>query len=468
LSNFIIFATVAQEGLNTLPRYSKSSKSLIQHVKDNTQAEVDKLTLATKPIYYAHLKSTQKYQLERIKNGAYFESDSLLQLVNKVAGRIIEANQLDVAHPLFLIGHEPYAQALTYMNGVFEVSIGLLSILQNEDQLAFILSHELVHHIKYHVADAVYEAHESNLEKTIINEVTRIRNGNGSLEGLKEMQEKSYQLFKFSRSNEVMSDTLGIVYMAAAGYDKIEAQKILRSIGYRYMASNNSIESLLDQLFRKQYPLRSFWLDKGLNIYTRKPDVFFVFDTDSISTHPDMDIRIQKLMNITGQSNCEPLNLHRIDNILLAKHVIDGAYSSKQYDVCLYLSLLLLSQNPSHGHNDNFLVSTICKVFLGLYQAKYENTLSNNFSMYVNRFTVDYTEDLRQINSFLHNLTLEEMVEIGYQFLNKPANFDMDNEEDYWLLYRFSTLSKRESVAKRIKYSYQEKFPSGRYLKEFR
>lgn len=467
LSYFLLSAANAQENLHTLPRYNKESKALIQQIKENTKTELDKLTLATRPIYSSHLVETKNYQIERIKDEAYFRSDSLEEMVVEVANRIIEANQLNIINPIFLINHEPYAQALTYMNGVFEVSIGLFSVIENKDQLAFVLAHELVHNVEYHVANAVFEAYESDIEKTVINEFSRIRNGNGTLEGLKVMQAKSYSLFEVSRTNEIISDTLGLAYMSKVGFDVKEAQPILSAMGYRYMESDHSVEHLLDQLFRKQYPLKAFWLDKGLNIYSKRPDVLFVFDTDSISTHPDMEVRIQNLVKATGDDYSKPLNLNSIHDLERLKCVIDGAYSARQYDVCLYLSLFLLAQDSSLQRNDSFLVSAICKVFLGLHKAKYDNLISNHFSMYVDRYTVDYTDDLRQINWFLHNLTLEELAEVGYQFLNKPVNFDMANEENYWLLYQFSDLTKRENVAEKIKDSYQEKFPGGRYLKEF-
>ncbi len=441
---------------------------MIQRVKDNTKAEIQKLTVGTRSIYYSHLLETQKYQLERIKEEHYFRSDSLLALVNEVAYRIIEANQLKVDNPLFLISHDPHAQALTYINEVFEFSIGLLVLVQSEDQLAFIVAHELAHHVKHHVANAIYEIYELDLEKTIINEFSRILNGMGTLEGLEAMQSRSYDLFRLSRTNELVSDTLGLELMSKAGYDIKEALPILSATGYKYLNSDYPVAYLLNQLFRESYPLKSFWLDKGLNIYSRKPDMLFVFDTDSISTHPDMGIRMQRIRDATGVNIIEPLNLHSIEHSLPLKYAIDGAFSAKKYDACLYLSLFLLSQNSSQVHNDGFLVSTICKVFIGLYQAKYANIPTNNFSMYVGRYTIDYTDDLRQINEFLYNLTQEELIEIGYQFLNKSTNFDREIEEHYWLLYQFSEHSKRESVAKRIKDTYLEKFPTGSYLKEFR
>ncbi len=468
LSGFLFSVACAQESLNTLPRYNKESKGLIRQIKENTKVELNKLTIATSPIYSSHLMETRNYQIERIKEEAYFKSDSLTQLVVDVAYQIIDANQLKIKNPIFLINHEPYAQAITYMNGVFEVSIGLLSVIENKDQLAFVLAHELVHNVEYHVANAVFEVYESDIEKTITSEFSRIINGNGTLEGLQEIQAKSYNIFKFSRANEIISDTLGLAYMSKAGFDVKEAQPILSAMGYRYMESDHSVEYLLDQLFRKQYPLKAFWLDKGLNIYTRKPDVLFVFDSDSISTHSELDIRIQTLIELTGDAHTKSLNLDSIEEIARLKCVIDGAYSARQYDVCLYLTLFLLFRDTLQVKNDSFLVSAICKVFLGLYKAKYDNLISNHFAMYVDRYTIDYTDDLRQINWFLHNLTLEELAEVGYQFLNKPQNFDMEIEENYFLLYQFSELTERTGVAENIKDSYLGKFPDGSYLKEFK
>ena len=84
----------------------------------------------------------------------------------------------------------------------------------------------------------------------------------------------------------------------------------------------------------------------------------------------------------------------------------------------------------------------------------------------MNNYTPDYDDNLRMVNTFLHNLTREELAEIGYQFLNHPKNFNRDLEDHYWLLSKFCELTDRTNVFNKIRLTYLDKFPHGIYIDE--
>lgn len=136
----------------------------------------------------------------------------------------------------------------------------------------------------------------------------------------------------------------------------------------------------------------------------------------------------------------------------------------KKYDVALYLALSLRTHHPGNS----YIVTTIGRIFLDLYQARYDRLPQHNFYQYVNHYTVGYPDDLATINSFLYNLTKEEMLEIAFHFLNRTETFDRDVEEHYKLLYDISDKISLESVAKEISAAYRSNFPDGKYSKQLK
>ena len=113
-----------------------------------------------------------------------------VQKVEEVAARIINANKLDKHIPVEVVRNNkiPNAQASFYTKKVY-VYTGLLPYINNDDELAYILSHEMVHCLDFY---------------------------DGILKALTAM--------KFnSKSYEIKADLAGIDLMVKAGYNPIAA-----------------------------------------------------------------------------------------------------------------------------------------------------------------------------------------------------------------------------------------------------
>lgn len=109
--------------------------------------------------------------------------------VSSVAIRIMERNKLNKRVPVFVINKNNEANAITNpMSKIIEVYSGLLSCIDNDDELAFVLGHEMAHAV---------EAYEGPW--------------------------KSVSVFYNSKSYEFKSDLKSIDYMVTAGYDPISA-----------------------------------------------------------------------------------------------------------------------------------------------------------------------------------------------------------------------------------------------------
>lgn len=109
--------------------------------------------------------------------------------VTSVATRIMEQNKLNRRVPVFVVKKDNEPNAITNpLSKVIEVYSGLLVCIDNDDELAFVLGHEMAHAV---------EAYKSPWS--------------------------SFITFYNSKSYEFKSDLKSIDYMVAAGYDPISA-----------------------------------------------------------------------------------------------------------------------------------------------------------------------------------------------------------------------------------------------------
>lgn len=105
------------------------------------------------------------------------------------------------------------------------VTRGLLSIANSEDELAFVLGHEVGHVAANHSAQRQSRSVLSGLGALAVGVLT----GSGELAQLAAQGAQLYTL-RFSRTQEFQSDDLGVRYMVRAGYDPRAGADMLQQL----------------------------------------------------------------------------------------------------------------------------------------------------------------------------------------------------------------------------------------------
>ncbi len=109
----------------------------------------------------------------------------------------------------FKVFRSPDANAFCLPAGKVGVLSGMFSIVENDDQLAAIMGHEIAHALAHHTSERL--AHEAALGGSILAQLGRLR---------------------YDREQESEADHIGVFLMTFAGYDPREAirfwQKMVR------------------------------------------------------------------------------------------------------------------------------------------------------------------------------------------------------------------------------------------------
>ena len=146
--------------------------------------------------------------------------------IRRVGGRIVQAAGLTNLSWDYAVFVDESPNAFVLPSGKVGVTTGLLALVQNDDQLAAVLGHEVGHVIAQHAA----ERYSSTAVTSIGLQAIQGASGEygqavGALGGL---GAQLGVLLPFSRQHELEADQLGIDYMVGAGYRASEAIALWR------------------------------------------------------------------------------------------------------------------------------------------------------------------------------------------------------------------------------------------------
>lgn len=442
-------------------RYDYTDTDLIEQIKHNTTVELGKLTEETS-VYIPYLRKVENSILESLKEEKYIKNDSLQSLLASIVDRIYEENNLEDVKPVILIRSSGYANAGTSLIRVIEVNLGLFAVVDNVDELAFVIAHELVHMLNYHGAARIALYLELRPEDKLINELSRINRGRGPSKDFESAQTAQYKIMNESRKRELEADSIGMQFVRSAGFMPETGVKVLQKLGYQGCKTDRDIMALFARIFTPSYKPKASWFENTSAIHHLKSSHLLIYNRDSLETHPNYDYRLQAINKLV---DVDTLEQSFVKPNSMWQEVIWSSYENRTFELMLFYSLVYID---GQGF-DPFVSSMLASMFLDLYHAKYDNIPENNVYNYVNFKTVGYSNELKSLNNVLLNMNKEECLMTGFMLLNNAEIFDKGCQEHYYLLFHYANLLGKTTVADKIRSVYFDKFEAGKYrTKDFK
>lgn len=342
---------------------------------------------------------------------------------NEVLGKLVAHNTLASIQRHVLVHQTPVPNAACIGQGSYMVSIGLPAQLENENQLAFVLAHEIAHDELNHINQNIQTEIELNLAKQMRTSVTHVLTSNQADEGdMAQIRKLLYQVGSFSQAKEYEADELALELIANAHYEEEPAITILNRLSPGASLVPKANADMFFVLESPGYPIQSHWFNDRLHIYQKAPTPDYYVSDDSIRSHPRDSLRVLRLASsLTSQESGE---LRSLPNGI-PQHILfegfEGAFLTMSYDKAITLGLYLLQQHP----RNSYLISRITLMLSKLYEARSNQTFDN----YVPLFTADYAEELLLTNNLLHNITTKELGDLAYHFIANPHHFNAEKED---------------------------------------
>ncbi len=163
-------------------------------------------------------------ELLRTQNPA--RSGAQVDRIRRVGDRLVSAAGLSNRAWDYAVFNSPSPNAFVLPSGKIGVTTSLLALVQNDDQLATVIGHEMGHVVAQHAAERASSTALTNLGLSVAQGVAGSRGQQvGSFGGV---AAQLGLLLPHSRRDELEADRLGVDYLNAAGFRPSQAVALWR------------------------------------------------------------------------------------------------------------------------------------------------------------------------------------------------------------------------------------------------
>ena len=355
------------------------------------------------------------------------------QYLNQLTQEIISQNKNKLPGNIriqFSRSHWPNASSMG--EGTIFFNIGLFTRLQNESQVAFVISHELAHYCLNHSNKSIQRYVETVNSEEFQKELKEIRNSaygkNSAVEKL--ALNLSFGSRKHSREFEQSADSMALELMKSTSFDVGEALTtlaLLDSVDKDKYDANLKLEEFFNYA---EYPFKKKWLNSSSLSFTdtKEEQAKKKLLEDSLKTHPDCKHRIKllepKVKEYYSASGKKFVVSETQFNKLKSDfdyEILNYEFESDEVSSCLYHTLQMLQYDKSNP----YLMALVGKCLNKIYTAQMNHELGKITDLPNPAFDDEYNSLLR----FLQNLRLTELSAISYYFLRQNEQIGKLSEE---------------------------------------
>lgn len=422
----------------------------IQHIDSQTYTPIDtanlevrkqasKLFLANEKIFYKELSKEysngeriaikKKYGdinktfNEDILKGQYIFDNRFDTIVNRVVAELRAKNPSIPTDLKFYISRNLPLNASSFGNKTFVINLGTFYFLQNEDQLAAIISHEIAHYLLKHTIANIRYKYQLNRSRDMNSELFDLRyeKNNQGAKAYNKLRNLLYEDGRLNKKQEFEADSVGYEIYRKTSFLK---QDYINDLRLSEMYDTIRPLGLNVQTFRKVFnlpgqPFKEDWLKK--EDFTNYDYSKFKerYNEDSLSTHPDIVARIACLkktfaeLQKNEESSKATPQFAELSKIA-GYEQLPSLMIQEEYGLGVYICLLGIQEDEK----DMFCTEWLGKFFEKIYDARKQYTLNR----YLDRIDPkNQSESYQQFLSFMWNLNLSEIKEISGYYNKKGS-----------------------------------------------
>lgn len=308
------------------------------------------------------------------------------------------------------------ANAACYGEGTILINLGLFLWVNNDDELALVIAHEIAHQLLKHSDSKIEKSITMFTSDEFKEELKNIKKADyGKFDRFRKlMKGLTIESGKHSTYKESEADSLGVVLIKNAGFNEMKAAIILLKL--------DKVDDLFtsDKLYKLKHFLQQTSVD--LSSLTVKPKYNGLSsvtvtmnadkDLDSIKTHPDC---IKRYEIIAGKNNAAVFNCCTALNNLYADYkeksmleIVRYAYENNSIGLCVHLCIFALHNNYNPAIYNHFLSLCFSKLY---YKDKHLERF-NVVNAYANSGT-----NLKELQDFLFQASSADLEILAAYFL---------------------------------------------------
>lgn len=353
-----------------------------------------------------------------IRDSAFYFDPLVHGFYARVFGHMVKSVESPLGSEVrLLLSRDPNANAYCVGNGVHVYNLTLTRAFNTEDQVAFVLGHELGHYLLGHVDSSFIEGLTRAADPAFKQRLAEARRKKyGAATAVSSvLTEAAYESRRHSRAHEYAADSVAIVLLARAGYDVRQAvPALLRLDSSDYERAAGSID--LPAVFGSPaFPFRAEWTESHTNpFFGAGQSDEAEAHADSLKTHPDCAARAavaERMLAARATSTKAATPLEAVQRRAADFELVENLYQSRDFSRCIYHALLLLRAESGN----TYLVSRLGGALNGCRAALAAHELHEA----VRPPTPFDRGDYKTLSAFLNNLRLSEMSAVTFHFLDR-------------------------------------------------
>lgn len=358
---------------------------------------------------FKRIQQNQRSQIKTLYNDIYFNTN-YENYLERITKEIIGSNPTLASENLriyFIYNHIP--NACNTGEGSIFINLGLLEILENESELAYIIGHEIGHQSQRHVRRSVDELFDNFYSEEYQHKVEEMKKmGLGRYNRFKELV-KNLELdnSRHSRSYETESDSLAYEYIRNTRYNVKIASEALLKLKQADTELIDMNQVLTNTFHFDDFPFNPLWIKKKASIGDKYKQELSKQTRDSLSTHPNTVARyefIQNLIQSSPQEEREKFEISRDTFALMKKEFnyisIQKLIESKDISKAMYQ----IFKSFYRGDEDPFLKIKLLQCMETVVMRLNDHTLGD----YVDNRNPYYADEYNKLLIFIDNLTLKD------------------------------------------------------------
>ncbi|UJH67679.1 M48 family metallopeptidase [Allomuricauda sp. SCSIO 65647] len=414
---FVFSSAFSQKNttLDTLDhKHRKASKEFFVNKLDRFGDELNgKYSNKVNDELQKNIEDFKTFFSKSIDRGEYVYNTPFNGKVEEIYTEIYQKNPTVPKDFQLLVSRNISLNAFCLANGTMVVNTGAIHYLENESQLAAIICHEIAHKLLDHSENGIVKSAIEKHSKESKKETRDIKRQkfNRQERAFSIVKEKLFNHSKENRKHEFEADSVGFLLLRKTKYKPSEFLRALDlSLQYDTIKPANLDIGIYKEIFDiPDQPFQEKWLEK--EDFTKYDYVYEEkISSDSISTHPEIVQRIEKL-----KTDFHELRDVAVDTLKLTangeyaelrarakKDQVAHLFALKKYGFCIYLSLYRIQQSFEVEYHKDWLG----KAFKEMHKAR-KAYMANKYLDRIN--PEEQSESYQQFINFMWNLRLDEI-----------------------------------------------------------
>lgn len=327
------------------------------------------------------------YQIHRtMASGRIVYGDPITRMVERIADTLLKDYPSLRSELRFYTIKSPEVNAFATGQGMVFVCTGLVAQVEDESQLAFIISHEIIHYLRKH-----------SLE-----EISRRKHDSDDIDAETQEMRAFIKYHNRSREMESEADSLGLtMFYSSSPYDKNVSQGVFDVLQYGYLPFD---ELPFDSAFfnTPYFKLPPDYFMKSVDPITARDDY-----NDSLSTHPNILKRRKATSSILsgykGGNRFVMVSKEEFEEIraLARLECVRQDLIYSEYVRAFYDCYLLKKLYP----DNQYVERAMCQALYGLSKFKTFNNTSSVVGDYK-----DFEGEVQQCYYLFRRITKEDLI----------------------------------------------------------